>query len=104
MVALYRVQIVAIVASLLRGRGCVRIKSSDQHPRDLATLDLEVPLGHPTVDPLVTKRTAQYEARMRAKRSAHKSNYSQDAGGDSSLSSPPLSPTLPRDYRKLGAA
>ena len=101
---MYRVRIVAIVASPWRGRGRVRIKSSDQHPRDLATLDLEVPLGHPTVDPLVTKRTAQYEARMRAKRSAHKSNYSQDAGGDSSLSSPPLSPTLPRDYRKLGAA
>ena len=100
----YWVQIVAIVASPLRGRGRVRIKSSDQHPRDLATLDLEVPLGHPTVDPLVTKRTAQYEARMRAKRSAHKSNYLQDAGGDSSPSSPPLFPTLPRDYRKLVAA
>ena len=99
---MYRVQIVAIVASLLRGRGCVRIKSSDQHPRDLATLDLEVPLGHPTVDPLVTKRTTQYEARMRAKRSAHKSNYHQDVGGDSRLSSPPLSLTPPRDYSRLG--
>ena len=46
---MYRVRIVAVAASPLRGRGRVRIKSRDQHSRDLATLGPEVPLGHPTV-------------------------------------------------------
>ena len=46
---LYRARIVAVAASLLRGRGRVRIKSRDQRSRDLATLGPEVPLGHPIV-------------------------------------------------------
>ena len=48
-VVLYRARITAVAASLLRGRGRVRIKSRDQRSRDLATLGPEVPLGHPIV-------------------------------------------------------
>ena len=46
---LYRSKGKTVAASPTRGRGRVRIKSRDQHPRDLATLSPEAPLGHPTV-------------------------------------------------------
>ena len=65
---MYRVRIVAVAASLLRGRGRVRIKSRDQRSRDLATLGPEVPLGHPTMrtSPCVTIQVARHDARLGA--------------------------------------
>ena len=65
---LYRVRIVAVAASPLRGRGRVRIKSHDQHVRDLATLGPKVPLGHPTMgtSPCVTRQVARRDARLGA--------------------------------------
>ena len=46
---MYRTRSVAVAASLMRGRGRVRIKSRDQRLEDLATLSPEVSLGHPTM-------------------------------------------------------
>ena len=63
----YRVRIVAVAASPLRGRGRVRIKSRDQHSRDLATLGPEVPLGHPTVNPLSYQENSSIRCKTESK-------------------------------------
>ena len=65
---MYRIRSRAVAASLMRGRGRVRIKSRDQRLRDLATLSPEVPLGHPTMrtSPFVTIQVARHDARLGA--------------------------------------
>ena len=67
-IAVYRIRSRAVAASLMRGRGRVRIKSRDQRLRDLATLSPEVPLGHPTMrtSPFVTIQVARHDARLGA--------------------------------------
>ena len=68
LIILYRIKSRAVAASPMRGRGRVRIKSRDQHVRDLATLGPEVPLGHPTMrtSPCVTIQVARHDARLGA--------------------------------------
>ena len=65
---LYRSKSKTVAASPTRGRGRVRIKSRDQHPRDLATLGPKIPLGHPTVRtfPYVNRQVARYDAMLGA--------------------------------------
>ena len=65
---LYRSKGKTVAASPTRGRGRVRIKSRDQHPRDLATLGPEIPLGHPTVrtSPCVNIQVARHDAMLGA--------------------------------------
>ena len=102
---LYRIKNRAVAASPMRGRGRVRIKSRDQHVRDLATLGPGVPLGHPTMrtSPCVTIQVARHDARLGAEWTAHKSNYVKMQGEISAYPPPfSFSSTCFEDYRKLG--
>ena len=89
-VILYRVRIVAVVASTLRGRGRVHIKSLDQHSRDLATLGPEVPLGHPTVNPLSYQENSSIRCKTESEANRPQIQLPSRCRGDINLSSPPL--------------
>ena len=102
---MYRARIAAVAASLLRGRGHVRIKSRDQHSRDLATLGPEVPLGHPFVRTSLVFAVKSSLTRCKAESQVNRPQIQllQDAGEISAHSPPSLSSTLSGDYHKLGS-
>ena len=88
---LYRARSAAVAASLLQGRGRVRIKSRDQHSRDLATLGPEVPLGHPPLCENLSGFCCEGSStRCKAESQVNRPQIQllQDAGGDISPVSP----------------